>query len=102
MILTTLLSNRSHEQGKLLLLPSRCFGELRCLWGGLLEVRTDVGFDVPHRPGKAAQEELLEHRVFPDILAVPHRGVEDPTLVVLTGPGGGEARPLVHETFHSF
>ena len=46
------------------------------------DIRLDVGVDAAGRPAQGAEQEPLVHGVFPDVLAVAHRGVEDAALAV--------------------
>src|SRR4051794_1693371 len=58
-------------------------------------VGRDVRVDLPGRPLDGADDQTLELRVGPDVLAVAHRGVEDAALAVHARPGLGVVRPLV-------
>jgi len=43
----------------------------------LVDIRSDIDFDVTHCPGYAAGDDCLDERIGPDIVAVAERGVED-------------------------
>src|SRR4051794_20148425 len=64
-------------------------------WRGRADVRLDAGVDLAGCPVQGADQEALVEGVFPDVLAVSHRGVEDPPLAVHPGPGLGEAGSVV-------
>jgi hypothetical protein len=68
--------------------------------GNLIQIGHQVGVAVAQRPEQGAEEQLLEDGAAPHILAVAHRGVEDPALAVQARPGGGEIGPLVIQVPH--
>src|SRR5438309_2260342 len=53
---------------------------------GVFQVRRHVGLGVAEGPGEAAEEDVLEDRARPDVLAVAHRRVEDAALALHPRP----------------
>jgi HEAT repeat protein len=94
------LTNEPHRLAPRTGRSSRRRRILRRPGSSLPDVGANTRPQITGRPMNATEEEILENRVGPNVLAVPQVGVEDPAAPVTTSPGGWVRRPLVHRSLH--
>ncbi len=70
--------------------------------GDLGDVGLGAGVDLAGGPVQGAEQEALIERIGPDVFAMAHRGVEDPTLAMHPRPGLGEIGSVVLPVDHAF